>query len=160
MTMEPNQINDMQADTGADRCCPFCTAPAAEYEPVVKRGAIVVALDPIAVWWRSRPVPLSRTEAGIFALVVRRGRLSFEEIEQALVALGASVKTRPHVLGHIRRKLQDLGACDPFERLAKDMIRLRVDPDENGSREPVIGLKQSRYARAPRDGIMFSTRLR
>lgn len=127
--------------------CLFCGMAAPDEEPVIKRGAIVVAFDPVAVWWRGIPVPFSRIEANVFAVIARRGRLLLADVDAALEEIGASVATRSLVLGHIRRKLQSLGACNPIEKVGLDCIRLRVDPDHHGSTSVVIGQTQPRYGK-------------
>jgi|GEM_PF-2907992 len=138
----------MDAAELATSCCPLCGARAGdEEETIIKRGAITVAFDPITIWWRNIAVPFSRVESHLFAVIARRGRVSFDELDDALQQMNASPSTRPVVLGHIRSKLQNLGACNPFERLGKDIIRLRVDADERGSVQATIGLTQPRYAR-------------
>jgi len=137
------------APSVSQAACPHCGGGAcASDELVTKRGAIVVAYDPIIVLWRDRAVPLSRTEAHIYAFICRRGRVTYDEIAQELQRYGASAGTRSLILGHIRRKFLSLGACDPFERLGNEVIRLRVDPDECGRTTPVIGLKLPRFATA------------
>lgn len=129
--------------------CPCCGSRSpAETEPVLKRGAVLVAFDPVAVWWRGKPVALSPVEALVFARLAQRGRMVTFEIDEYMQTVGAKPATRSLVLGHIRRKFQLVGACDPIERLSTSMIRLRVDPDEQGSTGPIIGLRQLRYARA------------
>ena len=40
-----------------------------------------------------------------------------------------------------------LGACNPFEQLGNDMLRLQVDADANGRITPLIGQKARRYAK-------------
>lgn len=116
-------------------------------ESILVRGAVTVAFDPIVVFWRGTHVPLSIVENEIYAHIFRRGRIVIDELNQLLDAIGAKAATRSLVIGHIRRKFLRMGACDPFERLGKDVIRLRVDADAAGRTTPVIGLKGPRYAR-------------
>ncbi len=129
-------------------CCPHCgsTTQLQDSEAVLKRGAVVIAYDPTIVTWRGRLVPLSPTEAHVYAHLARRGRATIAEIDAELHAFGSNPATRSLVLGHIRGKFRKLGACDPFERIGAHALRLRVDPDENGLAAPVIGLKLPRYA--------------
>lgn len=84
----------------------------------MQRGAVTVAFDPAAVWWNGRHVPLSPIEAQVYAHVARRGRVLREEIDRVLEEIGASAATRSLVMGHIRRKFLNLGACDPSSDLA------------------------------------------
>ncbi len=131
------------------RCCPNC-GYALDYqeEPVVKRGAIVVRFDPIFVTWRDQRVRLSPVEAELFARIARRGRITFSEIDRVLGEIGAVTATRSVVLFRIRKKFRQLGSCNPLERQG-DMIRLRVDPDEDGEiGPPIIGLRMARHATA------------
>jgi hypothetical protein len=131
----------------AGLCCDRCGADfALEQETVIKRGAVVVAFDPLVVTWNGTYVPLSTTEAHVFAHLCRRGRTTLDEVEAALLTIGANPATRSLVLGHIRSKFLRIGACDPFERLGRSGLRLRVDPDESGRTTPVVGLTLPRYA--------------
>lgn len=118
---------------------------APDMERAIKRGAVVLTFDPLLVTWRGRCVPLSPTEAQVYAYICRRGRATYEELNQVLAENGANPATRSLVLGHIRGKFRQIGACCPFERLGMNMLRLRVDPDEHGSTAPVIGLTVPRY---------------
>lgn len=121
---------------------------APDMERAIKRGAIVLTFDPLLITWRDRCVPLSPTEAQVYAHICRRGRTTYEELDQVLADNGANPATRSLVLGHIRGKFRQIGACCPFERLGMNMLRLRVDPDEHGSTAPVIGLTVPRYVTA------------
>lgn len=144
--LDEPQRSRPHADAGA-KCCPRCGAAADESdESVIKRGAVVVAFDPVAVWWRGQYVALSPIEALLYARIAQRGRMLYTDIDAYLREIGASAATRPVVLGHVRRKFLNLGACDPFERLGKVGVRLRVDPDERGFTTPLIGLRMPRYA--------------
>ncbi|RYF19749.1 MAG: hypothetical protein EOO77_09420 [Oxalobacteraceae bacterium] len=118
-----------------------------EREPIMVRGCVTVALDPIMIRWRDIFVPLSKVEAEVYAHVFRRGRIQVAEIDELLERIGASRATRSLVLGHIRSKFMQLGACNPFERLGNDMLRLQVDADANGRSAPLIGQTACRYAR-------------
>ena len=122
---------------------------APDKELIVRRGAVTVAFDPIFVTWKEECVPLSPTEAHVYAHVCRRGRTTLKEIEDVMLKIGAAPATRALVLGHIRGKFMRLGACDPFERLGKGILRVRVDPDARGSTGVVVGLSVPRYAVAP-----------
>jgi hypothetical protein len=131
-----------------EECCPHCgrTTQVEGVEAVLKRGAVVVAYDPTIVTWRGRIVPLSPTEAHVYAHLARRGRATIAEIDDQLLAFGSNPATRSLVVGHIRGKFRKMGACDPFERIGAHAFRLRVDPDEKGLAAPVIGLRLPRYA--------------
>jgi hypothetical protein len=121
--------------------------PHADEESVLVRGAVSVASDPTVVFWNGQHVPLSRVEGEVYAYVFRRGRVHVSEIDALMTSIDAKPETRSLVLGHIRGKFARLGACNPFERLGKELIRLRVDADPNGRTAPVIGLTSLRYVR-------------
>lgn len=97
-------------------------------------------------FWRGAHVPLSIVENEVYAHIFRRGRIVVGELDELLDAIGAKAATRSLLIGHIRRKFLRMGACDPFERLGKDVIRLRVDADAAGRTAPVIGIKGLSYA--------------
>lgn len=108
---------------------------------LLKRGAVTLAYDPYEVRWRGKLVPLSPTEAHLFAGLMRRGRASYETLDEALDEVGASPDTRSLVLLHIRQKFERLGAQCPYERIGRCGIRFMSEPDENASEAILIGLK-------------------
>ena len=116
-------------------------------ENVLLRGVVTVAFDPIVVFWNEQCVPLSRIEAEVYAHIFRRGRAHVSEIDSLLQDINAKSRTRSLVLGHIRGKFVRIGACNPFERLGNEMIRLRVDANAAGRTAPVIGATKPRYVR-------------
>lgn len=107
---------------------------------------MIVAFDPIVVFCNKQYVPLSRIESEVYAHIFRRGRAHVSEIDELLQVIGAKISTRSLVLGHIRAKFIKMGTCNPFERLGKEMIRLRVDADATGRTTPMIGATGPRYA--------------
>jgi len=123
------------------------TPPSPDEENILVRGAVSVASDPIVVFWHGQHVALSKVESEVYAHIFRRGRVHVDEIDALLTSINAKPETRSLVLGHIRGKFARLGACNPFERLGKELIRLRVDADSNGRIAPVIGVTSSRYVR-------------
>lgn len=145
--IEPSDSGVRSASEPSVECCPTCGALERDRgEAVAKRGAVTIAFDPLAVWWRGKYVPLSPVEALVFAFVARRGRVLLSEIDEEMAKAGAKPATRTLVMGYIRRKFLALGACDPFERLGNRMVRLQVDADETGSTAMVIGRRMPRYA--------------
>jgi DNA-binding response OmpR family regulator len=122
--------------------CPTCgCATDRSSEGVIKRGAVVLTRQPLSVTWRGRRVPLSPTEAHVFATVMARGRASYEAIEEALRSFGSDAGTRAIVLCRIRRKFEDVGADDPFERVGLAGVRFVAQADAAGSKATVIGLR-------------------
>jgi len=99
------------------------------------------------VFWNGQHVPLSRIEGEVYAHIFRRGRIHVSEIDSLLQNIQAKVETRSLVLGHIRGKFTKIGACNPFERIGKEIIRLRVDADAKGRTAPVIGVTGPRYVK-------------
>ena len=116
-------------------------------ESILIRGVVTVAFDPIIVFWNGQHVPLSRIEGEVYAHIFRRGRIHVSEIDSLLQNIQAKVETRSLVLGHIRGKFTKIGACNPFERIGKEIIRLRVDADAKGRIAPVIGVTGPRYVK-------------
>ncbi len=107
----------------------------------MKRGAITISDLPRQVKWRGRPINLSPTQAEILATVACRGRASFAAIESAMMAIGASPRTRAVHVHRIRAKFAAIGAADPFERLGNSGYRLAIEADEQGSVATIVGLR-------------------
>lgn len=113
---------------------------------MLKRGAVTVYYDPLEVRWKGKLIPLSPTEAHLFACVFRRGRASSGTLDGWLTEVGAKATTRSLVLLHIRYKFERLGAENPFERIGRSGIRLKIEPDEQASTSTVIGLQNDLQA--------------
>ena len=126
---------------GVPTPCPACQrqfVPA--HDPLIKHGAVTVALDPVMVRWRGRYVPLSRGEAHLFASIALKGRATFAEMDAALASIAIEREQRNACLNRIRRKFRDLSAADPFEPIGSTGLRIRRTPDEHGCMSTVIGL--------------------
>ena len=122
--------------------CPNCGCNLeTRGETVIKRGALTLTSNPTKVRWRGRIVRLSRTEAEIFRLIALRGRASFTAIDDAIRALGMRPENRSVNITRIRKKFEALGANDPFERVGRTGLRLRLEADENNEKATVIGLR-------------------
>jgi hypothetical protein len=120
------------------RCCPHCGATRGD--TVIKRGAITIVPDPLEIFWNGRHVPLSPTEAAVFRTIAVRGKASHESIDRVLVEIGSSPATRPVVMMRIRRKFIALGGEDPFVRLGRGGVRLKIESDPTGSSATLVGL--------------------
>lgn len=120
------------------RRCPHCGATRGD--TVIKRGAITIVPDPLEVFWNGRHVPLSPTEAQVFRTIAVRGKASHEAIDRLLREIGSSPATRPVVMMRIRRKFIALGGDDPFVRLGRNGVRLKIESDPHGSSATMVGL--------------------
>ncbi len=120
------------------RCCPHCGA--ARGDTVIKRGAITILPDPLEIFWNGRHVPLSPTEAQVFRMIALRGKASHESIDRVLHEIGSSPATRPVVMMRIRRKFVAVGGEDPFVRLGRGGVRLKIERDPSGSSATLVGL--------------------
>ncbi|MES2986833.1 MAG: hypothetical protein V4808_02910 [Pseudomonadota bacterium] len=129
-------LNNARRPARAAHRCAHCGQIA---ETTVKRGAYLIRTDPLEVLWRGRTVPLSPTEAHVFRTIAVRGRATNSTIDEALCEFGSSAATRSIVMMRIRRKFIAMGSDDPFERLGKSGIRLRIDADVSGSVATVVG---------------------
>lgn len=112
-----------------------------------KRGAVVVLNEPLRVIWRRKNVPLSPTELVAFLVIARRGRATFAQVDEALVAAGCKLENRSVILYRIRQKFQELGAQNPLVRRPHGLV-LRLEPDENNSTEIAIGIDETEYVDA------------
>jgi DNA-binding response OmpR family regulator len=102
---------------------------------------VTITGRPRSVKWRGLPVGLSPTQAEIFATIANRGRASFEAIDEAMLAFGASPLTRSVHILRIRRKFEAIGARDPFERVGNSGFRFVSEPDEDSSTALIIGMR-------------------
>ena len=122
-------------------------APAdPERRPMIRRGAVTITFDPVDVRWNGIRVPLSPLEGQLFALVARRGRVPWAEIDSVLDARHARTNTREVLLFRLRRKFADIGAGDPLETVRGWGLRFRVEPDTRGSRTLWIGVSEAEDA--------------
>lgn len=118
-------------------------APAdTERRPMLRRGAVTITYDPIDVRWNGIRVALSPLEGQLFALVARRGRVPWDEIDRVLDARHARTNTREVLVFRLRRKFADIGAGDPLETVRGWGLRFRVEPDTRGSRTLWIGVSE------------------
>jgi hypothetical protein len=124
-------------------CCPDCGGSCqcrGARRPVIKRGALTATFDPPRIFWNDRAVPLSPTEASLLSLVMRRGRLCWAEVNEAL---GSSASARAVLLHRIRTKVEALGGADPVETIRHWGLRLRIEPDHAQSRTTWIGIDEA-----------------
>jgi DNA-binding response OmpR family regulator len=122
-------------------------APAdTERRPMIRRGAVTITFDPVDVRWNGIRVALSPLEGQLFALVARRGRVPWAEIDSVLDARHARTNTREVLLFRLRRKFADIGAGDPLETVRGWGLRFRVEPDTRGSRTLWIGVSEAEDA--------------
>lgn len=117
-------------------------APIFNRRPLVKRGAVTMTFDPIDVRWNGRRVALSPIEAELFALLMRRSRLSWGEVHTTLCELGCSADSRDVLIHRIRRKFASVGARDPIETVRGWGIRFQVERDSDGSTAFWIGASE------------------
>lgn len=110
--------------------------------PLIVRGAITVTFDPIEITWNGIRVALSPLEAHVFALVARRGRVSWADVNQALIACGAGVRSRDVLTCRLRHKFLDIGAADPLQTIRGWGLKFRVEPGITGSRTIWIGCSE------------------
>ena len=117
-----------------------------ERRPMIRRGAVTITFDPVDVRWNGIRVALSPLEGQLFALVARRGRVPWDEIDSVLDARHARTNTREVLLFRLRRKFADIGAGDPLETVRGWGLRFRVEPDTRGSRTLWIGVSEAEDA--------------
>ena len=122
---------------------PMVGAVDTERRPMIRRGAVTITFDPVDVRWNGIRVPLSPLEGQLFALVARRGRVPWAEIDSVLDARHARTNTREVLLFRLRRKFADIGAGDPLETVRGWGLRFRVEPDTRGSRTLWIGVSEA-----------------
>lgn len=121
-------------------CGGSCQCSGARRRPVIKRGALTATFDPLCIHWNDRAIPLSPTEAALLALVMRRGRLCWAEVNEAL---GPSAPARAVMLHRIRTKVEAIGGADPVETVRNWGLRLRIEADHAQSRTTWIGIDEA-----------------
>lgn len=121
-------------------CGGSCRYSGACRRPVIKRGALTATFEPLHIYWNNRAIPLSPTEAALLALVMRRGRLCWAEVNQAL---GPSAPARAVLLHRIRAKVEAIGGADPVETVRNWGLRLRIEADHAQSRTTWIGIDEA-----------------
>lgn len=107
--------------------------------PIVRRGALAYEVESRRIWWRDTPVELSETERGMMRQLIRRRRVSYEEIDANLVKLRASPANRSVFLWRIKEKFAHAGLPTPFRRIEGLGLELVVEPDGRGSTSLIIG---------------------
>lgn len=107
--------------------------------PLIVRGAITVTFDPVDVTWNGIRVALSPLEANLFALVARRGRVSWADLDRTLIACGARVRSRNVLTCRLRHKFLDIGAANPLQTIRGWGLKFRIEPSVTGSRTIWIG---------------------
>lgn len=117
-------------------------APVFTRRPLVKRGAVTMTFDPIDVHWNGRRVALSPIEAEMFAMLMRRSRLNWAEVNNTLCEHGCSADSRDVLIHRIRRKFAAVGARDPIDTVRGWGIRFQVERDSDGSTAFWIGASE------------------
>jgi len=120
----------------------YSPAPAEKRRPLVKRGALVTTFDPPQFLWNGKRVPLSPLEADIMALLVVRGRASWEELGRLFERRSARISSLEVLVYRIRRKFAAIGASDPIDTIRGWGLRIQVDTDTQGSRTLWIGASE------------------
>jgi hypothetical protein len=142
-----SSIRGVIEPAGNGRAPDAMAAPAdPERRPMIRRGAVTITFDPVDVRWNGIRVALSPLEGQLFALVARRGRVPWAEIDSVLDARHARTNTREVLLFRLRRKFADIGAGDPLETVRGWGLRFRVEPDTRGSRTLWIGVSEAEDA--------------
>jgi hypothetical protein len=109
--------------------CPCCgNRRGASGQAGIGRGAVQILRDPLQVTWRGKIVPLSPTEAEVFAAIAVPGRTSLARLDAVIRDFGSNPATRRMVMMRIRRKFAALGAADPIELVGNWSVRLRIEP--------------------------------
>lgn len=109
---------------------------------VIKRGALAFLPEPPEIRWNGVILRLSPLETEILALLVRRGRGSWEDIADAITALHGNPHNREIFIHRIRGKFAAIGAADPIETVRGWGLRLRVERDLFGSTTTWIGAQE------------------
>ena len=104
---------------------------------------MTISFDPVDASWNGIRVSLSPLEAELLALVARRGRAPWADVEQVLRRCGASAESRDVLVYRLRRKFADIGAADPLETVRGWGLRFRAEQDLRGSRTVWIGASET-----------------
>lgn len=110
--------------------------------PVIKRGAVTITFEPTEVVWRGTRVALSPLAAELVALVARRGRVRWDELDAALEQHGGKSGCRDVIVYRIRRGFAAIGAANPLETVRGWGLRFISEGDDRGSRTVWIGASE------------------
>lgn len=95
--------------------------------PVYRRGAYLLATEPLTLWWNGREIALSPLELRLMHLLIVRGRVDWETVEERLEMTSV---TRCTIVHRLRRKLEAAGIADPLATVRNWGLRLCVARDE------------------------------
>lgn len=116
---------------------------------LIRRGALSVAYDPVEFWYRDVPVPLSPSEGALLALLMRRGRASWDAVDELLRDGEPSKTIRSVLVFRIRRKFEAIGAGTPIETVRGWGLKLRVEQHPGMSSGVLIGGRMSAFGPSP-----------
>lgn len=108
---------------------------------LIKRGPLVLVFDPLEFWYEGVQVGLSPLEGAILSLLMRRGRATWEMIDEVLRGGESSAAVRDILVHRIRRKFKKIGADDPIQTIRGWGLRLRVHADATRSSGLLIGAR-------------------
>jgi len=107
-------------------------------------GDFSVVNEAVGIYWRGLRTPLSASESRILAHLMRRGRASWSELDQALGGPSRSRSTLQVLLGRLRQKLAQSGAPDVIQTIDGWGLALR---DHRTSPAPALPRVPRRLAR-------------
>jgi DNA-binding response OmpR family regulator len=113
---------------------------------LICRGPLSLATDPLEFWFRDRPVPLSPSEGALLALLMRRGRASWQAIDDQLYGGKESTATREVMVYRIRRKFKAVGADNPIETVRGWGLKLQIGGQHGHPSGLLIGARKPAFA--------------
>lgn len=113
---------------------------------LIRRGALSFARDPLEFWYMEEPVPLTPLESVLLALLVRRGRATWQMVDEVLRDGESSKAIRDVLVHRIRQKFQALGAENPIETVRGWGLKLRIGQDSQRRTGVLIGERKPAFA--------------
>jgi hypothetical protein len=96
-------------ERGCQRTATACDLPAG-----TRPDGLSIQFEAVGVYWDGVRTALSPSEARLLACVLRRGRVSWEELDHEMGGGPRSILTVRALLHRLRTKLAKAGAADPI----------------------------------------------
>lgn len=131
-------------NVGHEHKCPLCGhGPLPVVRPIIRRGDISLRLNPSEVSWKEDLIPLTPLEADMLAMLICRGRVPFEALNQAASQRCITPAAREVMLHRIRRKFAAAGAPNPIRTIRGWGLVFQPDATAIENKSVLIGAAEA-----------------